>query len=117
MNKIQSNQIVDLLQYSTKEYEDQYLDWYDRFISSLAKGDFSKYVQMYQNRSIAMWFKLEINKLENQFISISQNVPNEIVQLRVHYKVTISQIFNKYPSALLEGIKPNYSFKIQPNLN
>lgn len=117
MNKVKSNQIVDLLQYSTKEYDDQYLEFYDRFITTIVKEDFSRYVQMYQNRSIAMWYNIEFAKLENQFLVMYENLPKDFVQLRMHYKVTITQIFNKYPSALFEDIKPNHLFKIMPNIN
>ena len=115
--KTTANQILDTLQYTSFQYEKEYLEWYERWCADQSKGDFSMYVQTFQNRSVSKWFATEFEKLEQRFLKISEVIPNNTLQLRMHYRITITEIFGISPKALLEEIKTNQELNKHVNLN
>ena len=117
MKPTTANQILDTLQYSSDQYEEQYLEWFDRWCTVQSKNQISLFVQIFQNGPVSKWFAHEFEKLEQTFLAMSKAMPKDTVQLRMHYKIMITQIFNIYPKALLDEIKPNKEFKHPLNLN
>jgi hypothetical protein len=115
--KTTANQILDTLQYTSVQYEIEYLEWFDRWCWAQATNDYSIYVQTLQNGSVSKWFAIEFEKLEQRFLKISESMPRNTVQLRMHHKVAITEIFGISPKVLLEGIKPNQELNKHVNMN
>lgn len=117
MKPTTANQILDILQYTTADYENQYIEWFDRWCAIHSKRDFSLFVQTFQNGPVSKWFAAEFEKLEQKFLKIALAAPQNTIDLRMHYKVTITAIFSISPKALLDEIKSNKEFKQHLNLN
>ena len=110
MKKVSTkNQIMDYLQWSSDEYEDRVflsiLNWCQQY------GDYPSVVQqLMANARINRWFLIEYQKLELQFLQITDVVPQKTEQLRAHYKACTAQIMAVYPKPLIESIKRNRDF-------
>ncbi len=103
------NQITDYLQWSTAEYEarvfQSILNWCE-----LHGKQASIIQQLLANAEINKWFLQEYAKCEEQFLKINETLPNNVNQMREHYKVCTSLIMGLYPVALMEEIKTNKQF-------
>ena len=103
------NQVMDYLQWSSEEYEDRLFltiwNWCQQY------GDHPSVVQqLMANARINRWFLIEYQKLELQFLQITDVVPQKTEQLRAHYKAYTAQIMAVYPKPLIESIKRNREF-------
>lgn len=108
-NTTTKNQVLDLLQWSSQEYEDRLFQAIYNWCQQ--KGKLPSVIQqLLANAQINKWFLNEYNKCELQFLKIADVVPNNTEALRSHYKSCTLQIFNIEPSALMNDIKKNGDF-------
>jgi hypothetical protein len=98
------NQILDLLQYSSLEYDMLLFDLYFTWCNGIARS--TKHHQfLLVNRNLSRWFMKEYYKNEVKFLNYSQSThPYNTEELRILYDETTTQI-NFYPKALLNEIK------------
>lgn len=108
------NQIIDLLQWSTVEYEERVFQAYWNWCINY--GQYQSIIQqMLAHRGINKWFLEEYIKLELQFLAIAEVVPNQTSKLESHYKSCTAEIMAIYPKPLIDAIKKNLDFiKISP---
>lgn len=103
------NQIMDTLQWSADEYEQRmflaFLHWCQHY-----GGYPSMMQQLLANARVNKWFRIEYEKLEKQFLKITEIVPPKSEQMAAHYKACTAEIMTIYPKPLIEGIKRNRDF-------
>jgi hypothetical protein len=109
MNPTTKNQVIDLLQWSTQEYEDRLFqtmyNWCQQY------GKYPSVIQrLLANSQVNRWFLNEYHKCELEFLKIADVVPNKTTTLQNHYKSCTIQVFQVFPSALIENIKSNGEF-------
>lgn len=104
------NQVIDILQWTSNEYE-------DRLFLSIWKwcqlyGGYPSIIQqLLANAEINRWFMYEFAKCENQFLKIAENIPrNNIELLEVSYKACTAQVQQKFNKPLIDKIKRNKEF-------
>lgn len=109
MKTTTKNQVIDLLQWSTQEYEDRLFqtmyNWCQQY------GKYPSVIQrLLANSQVNRWFLNEYHKCELEFLKIADVVPNKTTALQNHYKSCTIQVFQVFPSALIENIKSNGEF-------
>ena len=109
MKTTTKNQVLDLLQWSTQEYEDRLFQTIYNWCQHYGKYP-SIIQQLLANSQINKWFLQEYHNFELQFLKIADVVPNNTTALQNHYKSCTIQIFQIYPSGLIEDIKRNKDF-------
>lgn len=109
MNPTTKNQVLDLLQWSTQEYEDRLFQTIYNWCQQ--HGKYPSIIQrLLANAQVNKWFLNEYHKCELEFLKIAEVVPNKTDALQNHYKSCTIQIFQVFPSALIESIKSNGDF-------
>ena len=109
MNPTTTNQVIDLLQWSSQEYEDRLFQTIFNWCQHHGKYP-SMIQQQLANAQINKWFLQEYHKCELQFLKIVDVVPNNTKALQDHYKSCTIQMFQIYPSGLIDEIKKNTEF-------
>lgn len=104
------NQILDLLQWSTKDYEDYFFRCYWNWC--IQHGEYPSIIQQYlANPSINRWFMREFSKKETDFIKIADVLGNKRAEkLEVHFRACTQEVIAIYPQGLMDEIKRNRSF-------
>ena len=109
MNPTTKNQVLDLLQWSTQEYEDRLFQTIYNWCQQ--HGKYPSIIQrLLANAQVNKCFLNEYHKCELEFLKIAEVVPNKTDALQNHYKSCTIQIFQVFPSALIESIKSNGDF-------
>lgn len=108
-NPTTKNQIIDILQWTSEEYE-------ERLFMSIwnwcqLHGKYPSIIQqLLANAKVNKWFMTEYIKSEIQFIKIADQLPNNTKQLEAHYKACTAQIMSLYPKPLIDSIYRNRDF-------
>lgn len=112
------NQIIDLLQWSSEDYENRVFQAYWNWCKSNAKYPMSDSnlpsieQQLLANAAINKWFISHYATCEQKFLEIAEICGNNnIDQLEVHYKACTADVNKYYPKALMEGLKNDNSFE------
>ena len=110
------NQIIDYLQITTDEYNDNLFQIYWNWCQKYADSD-SKVQQLLANTQVSNWFMMEYTKLQNQFLVALPHLPLNHHSLEYFYNGFVVQIFKIYPKAMIDILKPNTAFKSAINKN
>jgi hypothetical protein len=112
------NQIIDLLQWSSEDYENRVFQAYWNWCKLNAKFPLSEAnmpsieQQLLANASINKWFMGYYMKCEQKFLELVKIIGNSnIEQLEVHYKACTADVNRWFPKALMEGLKNNTRFQ------
>ncbi len=112
------NQIIDLLQWSSEDYENRVFQAYWNWCKSNAKFPLTEHnlpsieQQLLANAAINKWFISHYTTCENKFLELAKIVGNNNVdQLEIHYKACTADVNRWYPKALMEGLKNKISFE------
>lgn len=107
------NQIIDYLQITTHEYDEQlfmrYWNWCVKY------GQSEMHIQqLLCNVGVNNWWMYEFTKLEKRFCDAVHLLPKTADQLDYHYNGFVAQIIEIYPIALINGIrKSNMGIKVK----
>jgi hypothetical protein len=104
------NQVIDILQWSSQEYEDRLffsmLKW-----CQLHGGYPSVIQQLLANRRVNNWFMHNFTICELEFLKITEIIPNtNLKQLEGHYYACTSKMQEIFPKPLISEIKKNKDF-------
>lgn len=112
------NQIMDLLQWSSEDYDNRVFEAYWNWCKANAKFPLtdsnlpSIEQQLLANAAINKWFISHYGKCEMKFIELVKIVGNgNVDQLKTHYKACTADVNRWYPKALMEGLKNKTSFE------
>ena len=103
------NQIIDYLQISTDEYNDNLFEVYWNWCKQYGASP-SQVQQLLANARVSNWFMMEYTKLQNQFLAALPHLPKNTQALEHHYRGFLSQIFAIYPKAMIDETKQNPDF-------
>lgn len=100
------NQIMDYLQYSSEVYDDKkfllFWAWCQKYGQTPSHTQ-----QLLSNTQVFNWWNLEYTKLENQFLSVIEQLPKRMDLIQHHFYGFTVQIFSIFPKPLMDAIAKN----------
>jgi len=95
------NQIMDLLQWSSDEYDKRLFQSYYNYC--IYHGSYPSIIQqLFSNSKLNKWFLHEYEKAEQKFLKIAEVVPNSNIEfLRGQYKSCTADVIKLYSSTLM----------------
>lgn len=102
------NQIIDYLQITSFQYDNDVFDYYFKWCEKHATSAIH-FQQLMANAGIDRYFIKEFSKLEQQYINALPFIIKTGKNLKHEYQAHVGNIFSIYPKPLIDAIRDDIS--------